>query len=360
MTDTIQILIVDDNALNFKIVGTLLKEKGYKIAVATNGSEALDVLSKSRIDLVLLDVIMPGINGFEVCIKIKEDERFKDIPVIFLTACNDTEVLVNCFKSGGVDFINKPFIKEELLARIENHLFLSKSKKEILTLMQNRDKLYSIIAHDIRSPLNNILYTLTLIADGKLNPESDKFRLLISTLVKTSSGLTTLVDNLIDWTKYNYASIEFSRSKNYIFPILKECIAIYGSAAQEKEIRFNLDVKEDLEATFDALSMFTVFRNLISNSIKFSNPKGIISLTSHSSNNMVNIVIFDNGKGMSQETIQKIMVANEPMTSKGTNNERGTGLGLVLVKDFITRNQGKLEIKSKIGIGTEIHVSIPE
>ena len=124
MDTLINILVVDDNSENLKVVSTFLKEKGYQIALALDGPSALKVLAGTRIDLILLDIMMPGMDGFEVCVKIKEDKEIRDIPIIFLTAKSETDDIVKGLQLGGVDYITKPFRKEELYARINNHVQL--------------------------------------------------------------------------------------------------------------------------------------------------------------------------------------------------------------------------------------------
>jgi len=124
MTQDIHILVVDDNQENLRVVSNYLKESGFKIALAMNGEEALKILSSDKIDLILLDVMMPGMDGFEVCGKLKQDQKLKDIPIIFLTAKTETEDIVKGFQAGGVDYITKPFRKEELHARVNCHVEL--------------------------------------------------------------------------------------------------------------------------------------------------------------------------------------------------------------------------------------------
>jgi len=132
MTDNIYILVVDDNHENLKVVGNFLKEKDYKIAMATDGKSALKILETNNIDLILLDIMMPEMDGFEVCRRLKEDPAKKDIPIIFLTARSESEDIVKGFQMGGVDYITKPFNKEELFARVHNHLQLKLAKDYLI------------------------------------------------------------------------------------------------------------------------------------------------------------------------------------------------------------------------------------
>ena len=139
MNDSIHILVVDDNKKNLGVVSSYLKEEKYKLTLALNGTEALKVLSRDNVDLVLLDIMMPGMDGFEVCTIINETPEIKDIPVIFLTARTDTEDIVKGFNIGGVDYITKPFNKEELIVRVRNHVEL-KLMRDYLKQQAERNK----------------------------------------------------------------------------------------------------------------------------------------------------------------------------------------------------------------------------
>ena len=180
------ILIVDDNPMNLLLTSHVLENEGYATLTADDGRTALKELEKQTPSLILLDVMMPEMDGYEVCRLINANEEWTEIPIIFLTANAQTENLVEGFKAGGVDYITKPFKGEELLVRVKNHLELADSKKMIVEMNKSRDKLYSIIAHDIRSPLSGILQTVDAIDQGYFDPNSDDFRELIHHLkIKT-------------------------------------------------------------------------------------------------------------------------------------------------------------------------------
>ena len=200
------ILIVDDNKENIKVLGLALKEKEFNLTVAFNGPDALEVLDATEIDLVLLDVMMPGMDGFEVCKRIKSNEKTKEIPVIFITALTETNSIVKGFEVGGVDYLTKPFKKRELFARVETQLKiqnqklkLEKQKQELEETIKSRDTLYSIIAHDIRSPLANIKSVLSALHSDMIDKES--FQQLVASLQITTSETYDLLENLLLWTK---------------------------------------------------------------------------------------------------------------------------------------------------------------
>ena len=353
------IFIVDDNLNNLQIIARILKEAGYKISLAENGKSALTQLEKHLPDLILLDVMMPEMDGYEMCRLMKQDDRYKDIPVIFLTAKNQTEDLMEGFNAGGVDYIVKPFQKDELLIRVENHLELALAKKELIEFNQTRSKLYSIIAHDIRSPINSILFALKAINEGYFDADTTGFNDIMLQLEQTTKQTNSLLDNLLDWTKFQSSNLEMSPQLNPFAPLLQECIQLLDSYAHQKNISIESNVSDSVEGYFDELSMHIVFRNLISNAIKFTRANGKIVLTHHSRGDSIVIRIQDNGVGMDSKTLSKLFEKQENYTTLGTQKEKGTGLGLVMVKEFVEKNNGSIHVTSELGQGTIFDISIP-
>lgn len=353
------ILIVDDNLKNLQFTGKILQDEGYLISVAHDASTALGLFNTHIPNLILLDIMMPGMDGLELCRKIKLNEQLRDIPIIFLTAKSQTEDLVEGFEAGGVDYITKPFRREELLVRVMNHLELASSRKKIMEMNRNRDKLYSIIAHDIRSPLSSILFMVSAIKADIIAPGSSDYNEMLESLEKTTSETTTLLNNLLAWTKVQSETINLAPKVTNVFTVLMECVALLKANADQKNISIIVDVPESFTAYFDEVTMHTAFRNIISNAIKFTPPKGSIEISSHISQGRLNITFKDSGVGMPQQIIDKIFVHNEHHTTLGTAKEQGSGLGLVMVKDFVQKNRGTLNITSQEGKGTEISITLP-
>lgn len=360
MNELMNILIVDDNADNLKVVSNFLKAEGYNIALALNGENALKVLETNRFDLILLDVMMPGMDGYEVCRKIKENIKTKDIPVIFLTARIETDDIVKGFQIGGVDYITKPFNRDELLVRVKTHLDLSLSKQQLLETIKTRDKLYSIIAHDIRSPLSSIKVLISAIAHGAIKTDSNDFNVLMKDLESATNQTNTLLSNLLEWTRLQIGNINIKPQNLLIKPIIDDCISLFVTQAKGKNIVVESAVNPDISAYIDEVTMHTVFRNLLSNALKFTPINGNINITYIESVDSVSVIFKDSGVGMSQDVIKKILESNQHHSTKGTNNEHGTGLGLYLVKDLIAQNNGTLFIESKVGDGSVFTVKVPK
>ena len=353
------ILIIDDNRNNLQLTAGILRDENFLVSLATDGQEALVLMEEEIPDLILLDIMMPDMNGFEVCRRIKKNERFNELPIIFLTARNQTEDLVEGFKAGGVDYLTKPFNRDELLIRVKNHLELAGSRKEIIEMNRTRDKLYSIIAHDLRSPFSNLKLLTSAITGGQLDPSSSDFMDIMNDLEKSAFATSLLLDNLLEWTKRQSQSVPFLPRLTSVSPLIAEGVLFLESNAKNKKITVELDVPEDIQAYFDTLTINTVFRNLISNAIKFTPENGTIKISSGKNEKYIDIRIMDTGVGMSEEIIQLIFEDHEPHSSPGTENERGSGLGLQMVKEFVEKNNGKLSVDSTPGKGTQITVSLP-
>jgi two-component system sensor histidine kinase/response regulator len=341
------ILVVDDVLTNLQITAQTLKEAGYKISLAESGESALNLLKQEMPDLILLDIMMPEMDGFEVCRHIKASEKLKDIPVIFITAINQNEDLVKGFNAGGVDYITKPFNHAELLIRVKNHLELSLSRKKLLETIKTRDKLYSIIAHDIRTPFNSIATMVDAVVNGIVDTQSAEFARMLKLLEKSSNETLTLLNNLLNWTKFQIGAINLNPRKLYINPVLADCIQLLSANAQLKSIMIEHIQTEEFMAYFDEITMHTVFRNILSNAIKFTCDQGIIKVWTEQRDNFMSVYFQDNGIGISYDVIQKIFNKNEPYTTRGTKNEQGSGLGLFLVKDLIEQNHGTIRVESQ-------------
>lgn len=359
MEETKYILVVDDNRENLKVVSSFLKEKQYKIALALSGEDAMKILSTTKIDLILLDIMMPEMDGFETCKLIKQDEKLKDIPVIFLSAKDQTSDIVDGFDAGGVDYITKPFQRDELFVRVNNHLELAYAKTKIVEMNRTRDKLYSIIAHDIRSPFSSIMQMMAFVNKGHISAGSPEFQEILSLITKRTEETSNLLNNLLEWTKVQSESIQLKIESINLLRLIFECIQLQKGNAHQKEIEVICNVKTDVIAKCDEVTVHTIFRNLISNAIKFTEEKGTIIIDSECDEQMVHIYVKDTGIGIDEKVLNQIMQHNQVYTSKGTNQENGSGLGLVMVKDFVAKNKGILKIESKTGKGTAITVSLP-
>ena len=359
------ILIVDDNHQNVKVLGLALKEKAYSLTVAFNGPDALSIVNSTHIDLILLDIMMPGMDGYEVCRQLKAKAETAAIPVIFITALTEINSIVRGFEVGGVDYITKPFKKEELYARVGSQLEitnqriqLEKQTLELKNTISSRDKLYSIIAHDLRSPLANIKTILMALTDGQI--DADSFNQLVGMLLKSTNETYDLLENLLYWSKSQLNAVKPEKQSCPAEEIISEAISLLKPVAETKEI--NLDGKSDENPTVlaDKNMMKTVMRNLISNALKFTPRGGEISVWASESENDTRLLVEDTGLGISPENMDKLFDKKKSFTTAGTESEKGSGLGLKLIYDFVKMHDGEIEVDSVLGKGTKFTVCLPK
>jgi two-component system sensor histidine kinase/response regulator len=358
MNYTPKILIVDDNIENLKVVGNILQSEQFDIAVSLNGESAINILLNNEIDLILMDIMMPEIDGFETCRRIKQIDSLKEIPLLFLTAKAQTTDILEAFQAGGVDYIFKPFNRLELLARVNTHLDLFLSKRKLKELYKNRDFVYSVIAHDIKSPFNKITQFLQMLNGGYFESNSNDYKELLDLLDIETQNTNKLINELIEWGQLLRDENSNHLHSKQLKPIIDSVITFleHQSLAKELEIQNNIDEKARIMC--DEKSIGVIFRNLLANAIKFTPNGGKISFSSEDHAQKIVIQLKDTGIGMSQEVLEKLFENNEFYRSNGTNKEKGSGLGLLIIKDFIKKNNAELKVNSIPEEGTTFTVII--
>ncbi len=363
-----KLLVVDDVQTNVLLLKALLGKEGYGILVANNGQEALEVIRNENPDLILLDVMMPGMDGFEVAERLKSEEYRCEIPIIFLTALDDTQSIVNGFKLGAGDFISKPFRKEELMVRIKHQLSLVAARRiieekneELRKTIAGRDKMYSVIAHDLRSPMASMKMLLNTIM---MSVEKDKIDPDIFDMLemsnKTSEEVFSLLDNLLKWTKSQLGKLTVIPQKLDISGLADGVVEVMNSVAEVKHIKL---IRTDHESFFvyvDIEMIKSILRNLISNAVKFSNPDSEIKVGIKAEDGKVIVSVTDSGKGIKKEDQHKLLKDSTHFTTYGTNSEEGSGLGLLLCRDFARKNGGELWFESEENLGSVFSFSLPQ
>lgn len=362
-----KILIVDDVMSNVLLLKVLLTNEKFAIATASNGRQALEQVEKENPDLVLLDVMMPDMSGFEVAQHLKSNPNTADIPIIFLTALNSTADIVKGFQVGANDFISKPFNKEELIIRVTHQISLVAAKRLILSKTEElqrtiagRDKLYSVIAHDLRSPMGSIKMVLNMLI---LNLPSEKIGAemyeLLTMANQTTEDVFSLLDNLLKWTKSQIGKLNVVYQDVDLVEVTDGVIKIFSMVASLKKIKIREMKPEKMMVNADIDMLKTVVRNLLSNAIKFSKENSEVLVKMEEVDGMAVVSVQDHGCGISEEGQKKLLHTDTHFSTFGTNNEEGSGLGLLLCKDFVVKNGGKLWFTSKEGEGSIFSFSIP-
>lgn len=350
------ILIVDDNTNNLKVLAGVLKENKYDFRMAKSGQLALKILEKTTPDLILLDIQMPEMDGFETCKRIKEIEKNVKIPIIFLTANVDSESIAKAFESGGVDYVTKPFNSDELLARIKTHIKLKTQAEELEWQNATKDKFFSIISHDLKNPMAGIIGFSDLLIEDFDHMEPNKIRTFIGYINESSKFTFELLNNLLEWARIQGGRIKSVKNNFNLSDLLVNNMEGSMPQAIAKNIQLKSNIKENLGVYADEKMISTVIRNLISNAIKFTPNGGTITILSEekivNNKKVIETEIRDTGVGMSQEDIQKLFKIEQNYMSKGTNKESGTGLGLILCKEFLNLNDGTIRVESQPNVGS--------
>ena len=361
-----KILIVDDVVSNVLLLKILLTNEKFQVCTANCGNACIEQAKKEKPDLLLLDVMMPDISGFDTAVILKKDPETMDIPIIFLTALNTPSDLVHGFQVGANDFLTKPFNKEELVMRVVQQISLVAAKRiiiqqneELKRTISNRDKMYSVIAHDLRSPMASIRMVLNL-AVSVVSPEmvGQEIYDLLDKANRESEETHDLLDNLLKWTKSQTGRLNVVYQDMDLNEVVPGVVDIFVTIAELKKVKLQfLPNNEKFEVHADNDMIKTVIRNLISNAIKFSNEGAGIEVFISRHENFAKISVRDHGVGIAPDRLEGLFHKGE--TTYGTGGEEGSGLGLQLCADFARKNGGDMMVESVLGEGSTFSCLIP-
>ncbi len=367
MTDNKTILLVDDTPANLRVLTSYLADSGFNLRIAVDGYKALELIQDFVPDIILMDVMMPEMDGYETCRRLKELPMLKEVPVIFITALSDTASKVKSFQAGGVDYIHKPLQQEEVLARIQTHLMLQEQKAQLQAqatqlklLNATKDRFFAIIAHDLRNPFAS-LNILTDMLQEEIKPEQTRLNELVRDLSRTAKKSYYLVQNLLEWaqlqrheTRYEPVVISLAEHIGKQFDFL-------SISAQQKNIRLCQAIAPDAQVYADPDMLATILRNLLTNAIKFTPPGGQVevSVQPYPPGRFLQIRVADTGIGLSEKAQALLFKIDQKFHTSGTAKETGSGLGLILCKEMIVKHGGTIWVESKEGQGTAMCVTLP-
>jgi signal transduction histidine kinase len=360
------ILLVDDTEANLRVLGPLLRAEGWSVAAATRGEQALQLIAQRRPDLILLDVMMPEMDGFEVCRRLRADPATRDLPILFITALTDEENIVRGFREGAQDYIAKPFRQAELVARVRTHLALrqttrraEKQAADLTRLNADKDRFFSIIAHDLRSPLAGLLGLSEALAANLSGFSPAEITESTVEMAKSARNLYQLLENLLEWSQLQTGHMEFRPECLNLVALLGELAELFSQSAQQKGITLRLEL-QPAAAWGDRRMMHAVFRNLLSNALKFTPSGGLVTLRCGVLGGKTVGEVSDTGAGIAPRLLENLFAPGaKPISTPGTAGERGTGLGLVLCREFLDRAGGALAARSGPGPGSAFTVTLP-
>lgn len=361
-----KILIVDDLPENIKLLGAFLK-KDFKIAVASNGKQAVETSKKFKPDLTLMDINMPVMDGFEATEKIIADSNIPDHPIIFTTALNDVKDVIKGFEFGAVDYVTKPFELKILEKRIRLHLKLQRSQKiiedknsELRELVKMKDKFFSIVSHDLRGPFGGLLNMTEMMIENFDFFDHKEIKENLTGMFKSVDQLHSFVEKLLDWARMQTNRMNFTPIKMNLTKILNGIILLFENNLKAKNIELKFQCPENVTVYTDENMINTIIRNLLSNAIKFTHHNGNISIIVDETTDKYSISISDTGIGISKENIDKLFNIDQHHLQRGTNNEKGTGLGLLITKEMVEKQGGNIEVSSEVAKGSVFTFTVPK
>lgn len=379
------ILFIDDSKIVREQLVSMLEGYDYKIHHGSSAKEALRLLGNHPIDLIFMDYHMPEVDGFQAIKIIRNNKRMKNIPIVILTAKDPKKLMEErSLELGAIDYLIKPinqlqlhktielykrFIFRELEMNNELKEINSKLKTEIdkrkeieLDLKSSQDeknKFYSIVAHDLKSPFNGLLGLLDLISDESGDYSKEELIKIVKKANLNALKLYKLVENLLTWSKSEMGEIQFGTDYFLINDVIRSSIEVYKLQVETKELELDMNIDEPVLVYFDKMAADTIMRNLISNAIKFTGSGGKISIGIESDDEYTRVIIKDTGVGISEENIKKLFKINSMFSLDGTDDETGSGLGLIISKDLACELGGDIEIESLENMGTIVKFKLP-
>jgi signal transduction histidine kinase len=348
------ILIVDDTPANLTVLANMLTQEGYKVRPAINGEVALRAVQSQRPDLILLDIRLPDMDGYEVCQRLKADPSTQSIPVLFISALDEIEDKMRAFQVGGVDYITKPFQLQEVLARVQTHLLLEERRRQIEQLLEKKDEILQIVSHDLKNPLGVIIGYADLLQFGGIELQT-----ATESIIRTARFMQHMVLDLLEIALAE-GKLELKLKQQAINHLLKEVFEAYNSQAREKQQRFTWDSEApDVLVLIDALRFRQVISNLLSNAIKYTPPGGQVHLGLTPAPDHVRITVADTGLGIPADALSHLFQKFYRVQSKAHLESEGTGLGLAIVKTIVEQHGGQIEVESQLGQGTTFTVYLP-
>ncbi len=375
---TDKILIVDDISRNIQILGNILFQPRFQLAYAQSGQQALDICKTQDFDLILLDIMMPGMDGYEVCKRLKKNPSTSEIPIIFLTAKADMDSIIKGFDVGGQDYITKPFNAAELLARVDNHLLIKRQKEQLKLMNYNLEDVVKkrthelekanqqlsildqaksnfllIISHEIRTPLNGVIGLTELLNRTNIDKDQQEY---INHLKDVSSRLMKFSDTalLITSLKIN------EQIPNFKPVAVNQLISNAVDKFKKNNCNSSLEIivnipEEDIMIKADPDLIMTCFCNIIENSSKFAGNKAQVEISATLVNDTINLKFCDNGPGFTDDAIGHLF---QLFSGGDILHDEGTGLGLATVKLILDAHEGSIDVKNNNGGGAEVNMKL--
>lgn len=343
------ILIVDDTPANVLLLVRMLAAHGYNPRPVLSGKQALQAARAEAPDLILLDVVMPEMNGYEVCEQLKADAALKEIPVIFVSALSETIDKVKAFHVGGVDYVTKPFQFEEVYARVQTHLRLRRLEKL-------RDDLAHMVVHDLRNPLTGICGFLEFLEDEEFQNLSASAQKLVALARRSAAELLNMIGSILDVSKMGAGAMKLQLEPCDLAAFLRDLLATMQPLSGNRTVTLDVPASP-LSVTADAGLIRRVLQNLLSNAFRYTPSGGDVRIAVAPSPSDIRITVTDAGPGIAPEYHQRIFEKFGQV--EDLKNRLGTGLGLTFCKMAVEAHGGHIGIESEVGKGSTFWFTLP-
>lgn len=343
------ILIVDDTPANLLLLERMLGERGYRPRPVSSGKLALQAARGEPPDLILLDINMPEMSGYEVCSQLKADAALKEIPVIFISASNETIDKVKAFSVGGVDYVTKPFHFEEVYARIQTHLKLRQ-------LERHRYDLTHMVVHDLRNPLSVICGFLEILELGEARKLSPSIQNLVTVARRSSNDLLDMIGSLLDVSKMDAGEMKLRCEPCDLDALIRGVLAATQPLPGNRTVTFAIP-ESSLSVTVDTGLIRRVLQNLLSNALRYTPPDGDVRIVVTPSPGEIRVAVTDAGPGIAPEFHQRIFEKFGQV--EDCTNRLGTGLGLTFCKMAVEAHGGRIGVESEVGKGSTFWLDFP-
>jgi len=363
-----KVLIADDDRLNIRILGGILRSEGFVLGEAASGEQAIEVYATFQPDLVLLDVTMPGIDGFETCRRLRTEYGSNCAPVVFITARSESDDVVEGLVAGAVDYLPKPFKPKEVLARIRSHLhnrILSEQQKLLVEQLskanQAKNRFLGMAAHDLRNPLASIRGIAEFMREGALGPLNADQLDLIETIHGASTSMLDMVNELLDVATIESGELKLNRGPHDLAELVSKSVAMINREAGKKGTNVVVEKTAGaVKAQIDLAKMKQVVDNLLSNGVKYSPPGSIItaSVTRDDAKGTCSFSVRDQGPGIPDNERDKLFKDFSRLSSQPTGGEKSTGLGLAICRKIVDAHQGTIVAENLPQGGCEFRVTL--
>ncbi len=364
--DVPNVIVVDDTPANLQLLTGMLKERGYKVRPVPSGKLALQAAKNDPPDLILLDIMMPEMNGYEVCERLKADEKLREIPIIFISAMNETMDKVRAFGVGGVDYVIKPFQFEEVEARVRTHLELQRQRRklkenyeQLRRLEELRDNLVHMIVHDLRNPLTGISGFLDLMLALEKGTLTEHGLEYLQTAKRSTTAVIDMVSAVLDVSKMEAGEMKLHLAECDLVRMAVDLMSGMQSLKEGREMVLDAP-PAPVTVVADGDLVLRVVQNLLGNALKFTPSDGWIRLGIEPDDNRVCVRVRDNGPGIPAEYRVRIFEKFGQVEARANGQKYSTGLGLTFCKLAVEAHGGSIGVESEVGKGSTFWFVLPK